>query len=100
MSQLMSCVALLCAMLILFCSLDAVDSSKPHTADNVQWVCARINFGKSRALLRFVCVRTDDDTLCTGKNTHSDDAFRAWARDAFRFSGDVTMDDISLTQHL
>ena len=29
------------------CSLDAIDSRLPHTADNVQWVCLRVNLGKS-----------------------------------------------------
>ena len=47
-----------CALLILFGSLDAIDCTLPHTADNVQWVCARINFGTARALLRFVCLLT------------------------------------------
>ena len=28
-----------------FCSLDAIDPGKPHTVDNVQWVCTRINLG-------------------------------------------------------
>ena len=34
-----------------FCSLDAIDPGKPHTVDNVQWVCTRINLGNARALL-------------------------------------------------
>jgi len=33
------------------CSLDAIDPQKPHTADNVQWVCLRINLGNARALV-------------------------------------------------
>jgi hypothetical protein len=44
------CFAL--TVLTTFCSLDAIDPRKPHTADNVQWVCARINLGDARALLR------------------------------------------------
>ena len=27
-------------------SLDAIDSSKPHSADNIQWICLRLNSGK------------------------------------------------------
>jgi hypothetical protein len=34
-----------------FCSLDAIDPSKPHTVDNVQFVCTRINLCNARALL-------------------------------------------------
>jgi hypothetical protein len=38
-----------------FCSLDAIDPGKPHTADNVQWVCTRINLGDARALVTRCC---------------------------------------------
>ena len=38
-----------------FCSLDAIDPGKPHTVDNVQWVCTRINLGDARALVTRCC---------------------------------------------
>jgi hypothetical protein len=47
-------------------SLDAIVPGLPHSADNIQWVCMRVNLGKQAF--------TDKD-------------FRVWAKAAFCWSG-------------
>jgi hypothetical protein len=47
-------------------SLDAIIPGQPHSADNIQWVCLRVNLGKW---------------------LWSDAEFRVWAKAAFTWSG-------------
>jgi hypothetical protein len=47
-------------------SLDAIIPGQPHAADNIQWVCLRVNMGKRQC---------------------SDTEFRMWAKAAFTWSG-------------
>ena len=89
-----------------FCSLDAIDPGKPHTADNVQWVCVRINLGSALVcccdtLLRLrlcTCSLATAHPRSTGKAALYDGDFRAWARDCLRFAGElVTLADTSVS---
>jgi hypothetical protein len=50
-------------------SLDAIVPGKPHSVDNIQWVCRRVNLAK---------------------NDFSDSQFRAWAKEAFTWCGEAT----------
>ena len=73
--------------------MDAIDSRLPHTADNVQWVCLRINLGNFD--LFFFALQQLLLILRPGKNTSGDAEFRAWAEKALRVQGDVgTLADI------
>ena len=47
-------------------SLDAIIPGKPHSPDNIQWVCVRLNLGKW---------------------LWSDAEFRVWAKEAFTWPG-------------
>jgi hypothetical protein len=44
-------------------SIDAIDASKPHSEDNIQWVCLHLNRGKWK---------------------FADRAYREWASAVFR----------------
>ena len=47
----------------------------PHSADNIQWVCTRVNLGKSK---------------------FTDEEFRVWAKAAFTWTGQPSsLQDIS-----
>jgi hypothetical protein len=59
-------------------SLDAIIPGQPHSVDNIQWVCVRLNLGKWQ---------------------WSDEEFRVWAKAAFTWSGrPVSLKDICSTQ--
>ena len=59
-------------------SLDAIIPGQPHSADNIQWVCVRLNLGKWQ---------------------WSDAEFRVWAKAAFTRSGrPVSLQDICPSQ--
>jgi hypothetical protein len=50
-------------------SLDAIVPGQPHSVDNIQWVCRRVNLAK---------------------NAFPDSQFRAWAKEAFTWCGEAT----------
>ena len=50
-------------------SLDAIVPGQPHSVDNIQWVCRRVNMAK---------------------NDFPDSQFRAWAKEAFTWWGEAT----------
>ncbi len=50
-------------------SLDAIVPGQPHSVDNIQWVCRRVNLAK---------------------NDFPDSQFRAWAKEAFTWRGEAT----------
>ncbi len=73
------------------CSLDAIDSRLPHTADNVQWVCLRVNLGKSEICFFAVAIASHVTLIPrSGKRTFDDAQFRAWAEGALRTQGVVS----------
>jgi hypothetical protein len=80
------CFLFLCIVTLFVYSLDAIDSSLPHTADNVQWVCLRANLGKTVFALLWQLLLIPR----SGKRNFGDAQFRAWAEEALCKQGVVS----------
>jgi hypothetical protein len=73
------CLLSITKLLFSTMSLDAIIAGQPHSADNIQWVCVRLNLGKW---------------------LWSDSVFRVWAKAAFTWSGrPSSLQDICTSLH-